>query len=139
MPESFEPVLPVRSAVDPGASLLRSVPNPQVVLIGTGSETAVALQASELLSAEGIAANVVSMPSWDRFASLSTDEQTKILPNHLPRISVEAASTFGWARYASHSVGIDTFGASAPGNVVMQKYGITPDNVARVAREALKK
>ena len=133
------PAITDGSAVAPGAALLRSVPNPQVVLVGTGSETGVALQASELLSAEGIAANVVSMPSWDRFALLSKEEQAKILPNHLPRVSVEAASTFGWARYASHSVGIDTFGASAPGNVVMQKYGITPDNVARVAREAVNK
>ena len=133
------PAITDGSAVAPGAALLRSVPNPQVVLVGTGSETGVALQASELLSAEGIAANVVSMPSWDRFALLSKEEQAKILPNHLPRVSVEAASTFGWARYATHSVGIDTFGASAPGNVVMQKYGITPDNVARVAREAVNK
>jgi transketolase len=69
---------------------------------------------------------------------LPAAEQAKILPNHLPRVSVEAASTFGWARYATHCVGIDTFGASAPGNVVMEKYGITADNVARVAREAVK-
>jgi transketolase len=132
------PAITDGSAVAPGAAVLRSVPNPQVVLIGTGSETGVALQASETLSAEGIAANVVSMPSWDRFARLPAAEQAKILPVHLPRISVEAASTFGWARYATHCVGIDTFGASAPGNVVMEKYGITADNVARVAREAVK-
>ncbi len=131
------PAITDGSAVAPGAGLLRSVATPQVVIIGTGSETSVALQASDVLAKEGIQANVVSMPSWDRFARLPATEQERILPKHVPRISVEAASTFGWARYATHSVGIDTFGASAPGNVVMEKYGITAENVARVAREAV--
>ena len=131
------PAITDGSAVAPGAGLLRSVATPQVVIIGTGSETSVALEASDILAKEGIQANVVSMPSWDRFARLPVSEQERILPKHVPRISVEAASTFGWARYATHSVGIDTFGASAPGNVVMEKYGITAENVARVAREAV--
>jgi transketolase len=86
---------------------------------------------------EGIAVNVVSLPSWDRFFALSASERNAIIPTALPRISVEAGSTFGWAAIASHSVGIDRFGASAPGNVVMEKLGITGANVAATVKAAL--
>ena len=77
------------------------------------------------------------MPSWDRFAALSLAEQDTVLPRELPRISVEAGTTFGWAAYATDSVGIDRFGASAPGNVVMAQLGITADHVANVVRTAV--
>ena len=125
------------SAVAPGAAIVHSVAKPQAVLIGTGSELSVALGAAELLAAEGIECNVVSMPSWDRFASLDAKQQDAIIPRTIPRISVEAGTTFGWAAYASHSVGIDRFGASAPGALVMEKLGITAKHVADVARKAL--
>jgi transketolase len=97
----------------------------------------VAVDAAELLKKEGINVNVVTMPSWERFAALSQSRQDEILPRSLPRISVEAGTTFGWAAYATDSVGIDRFGASAPGNVVMAELGITATHVADVARKAI--
>jgi transketolase len=97
----------------------------------------VAVDAAALLQKEGINVNVITMPSWERFASLSQSRQEEILPRSLPRISVEAGTTFGWAAYATDSVGIDRFGASAPGNVVMAELGITATHVADVARNAI--
>lgn len=126
------------SAVSPGAAIIRAVSSPQATLIGTGSEVSVALDAAQLLESDGIAVNVVSMPSWERFRSLSQKDQDAIISRDHPRISVEAGSTFGWHHIATHCVGIDRFGASAPGNVVMEKLGITADNVAAVARAAIK-
>ena len=125
------------TAVTAGAGVIHSVDSPQATLIGTGSEVSVALEAAKILSAEGIHCNVVSMPSWDRFAKLSVAEQNAVLPRTIPSISVEAGTTFGWAAYTSHSVGIDRFGASAPGSLVMEKLGITATHVADVARKAL--
>jgi transketolase len=122
-----------------GAYVLRDVESPAVVLIGTGSEVAVALAAADQLGAEGIRARVVSMPSWDLFAAQPASYRDQVLPPGVPRVSVEAASTFGWERYADRSVGIDRFGASAPGPVVMEQLGITPDRVAAAARELLGK
>jgi transketolase len=81
--------------------------------------------------------NVVSLPSWERFLSLPAAEREAIIPTSLPRISVEAGSTFGWAAIATHSVGIDRFGASAPGNVVMEKLGISASNVAATVKRAI--
>jgi transketolase len=125
------------SAVADGAGVIVSTNSPQAVIIGTGSELSVAVDAASLLKKEGINVNVVTMPSWERFASLSPTQQDKILPRSLPRISVEAGTTFGWAAYATHSVGIDRFGASAPGNVVMAELGITAAHVADVTRKAI--
>jgi transketolase len=89
--------------------------------------------AAEELASAGIRANVVSMPSWDRFAAQSASFQDDVIPAALPVLSVEAAVTFGWERYADESIGIDRFGASAPGNVVMEKLGINVANVVAAA------
>jgi transketolase len=97
----------------------------------------VAVDAAKLLAEEKINVSVVSMPSWDRFNALSQAQRAAVLPPQLPRVSVEAASTFGWAAYATHCVGIDRFGASAPGAVVMKHLGITAHNVAAVTKSAL--
>ena len=131
------PALTDGSAVSPGAAVLHAVATPQATLIGTGSEVSVALDAAKLLEKEGILVNVVSMPSWDRFSRLDSKQQDAILPRSLPRISVEAGTTFGWAAFASQSVGIDRFGASAPGALVMEKLGITASHVAAVAKSAI--
>ncbi|CAB4611417.1 unannotated protein [freshwater metagenome] len=131
------PALTDGSAVAPGAAVLHAVAKPQATLIGTGSEVSVALDAAKLLEKEGILVNVVSMPSWDRFSRLDSQQQDAILPRSLPRISVEAGTTFGWAAFASQSVGIDRFGASAPGALVMEKLGITASHVAAVAKSAI--
>jgi transketolase len=121
------------SAVARGAGIVRDVPHPQVVLLGTGSEVAVCVAAAQELEANGIAANVVSMPSWDRFAEQPADYQDDVLPAGIPVLSVEAGTTFGWDRYADDSIGIDRFGASAPGDVALDRLGI---NVAHVVTRA---
>lgn len=125
------------SAVKPGAAIIKKTNSPVATIIGTGSEVGTALEAADLLESEGISVNVVSLPSWDRFLSLPMSERDAIIPSKYPRISVEAGSTFGWAAIASHSVGIDRFGASAPGNVVMEKLGISAVNVAATVKAAL--
>ena len=125
------------SAVQPGAAIIKKASSPVATIIGTGSEVGTALEASLLLEADGIAVNVVSLPSWERFLSLPASVKEAIIPTSLPRISVEAGSTFGWAAIATHSVGIDRFGASAPGNVVMEKLGISASNVAATVKRAI--
>jgi transketolase len=104
------------------------------VLIGTGSEVALCVEAAAALDAAGIAASVVSMPSWDRFAAQDTGYQHQVLPPGIPRLSVEAATTFGWSRWADDSVGIDRFGASAPGATALAELGLNLDNVVARAR-----
>ena len=125
------------SAVQPGAAVIRSNSQSVATVIGTGSEVGVAVDAAVLLEKEGIHVNVVSMPSWERFNSLTTEQRNSIIPSGVPSISVEAGSTFGWRQYATHSVGIDRFGASAPGGTVMKELGITPEHVAAVVKGAL--
>jgi transketolase len=106
---------------------------PDVVLVGTGSEVAVCLDAAKILAADGVAARVVSMPCWDLFEVQEDDYQESVLPPDVPTLAVEAASSFGWDRWADDSVSIDRFGASAPGEVVLEKLGYTGDNVAQRA------
>lgn len=125
------------SAVQPGAAIIKQGKSPVATIIGTGSEVGTALEAAALLESEGVSTNVVSLPSWDRFLSLPASQREQIIPTSMPRISVEAGSTFGWAAIATHSVGIDRFGASAPGNVVMEKLGITAVHVATTVKSAL--
>jgi transketolase len=102
---------------------------PDVVLLGTGSEVQVCLEASERLRADGVAVRVVSFPSWELFAEQDEAYQVSVMGLDVARVSVEAGSTFGWAMWADASVGIDHFGASAPGPEVMEHFGITADNV----------
>ncbi len=113
----------------------------RVILIGTGSEVHVALEAARLLEAEGVPVRVVSMPSWELFEAQDAAYRESVLPPQVTaRVAVEAASSFGWERYvgpAGRVVGIDRFGASAPAEVLAEKFGFTPENVARVARELL--
>ncbi len=121
-----------------GAYVLREADGaPAVVLIGTGSEVVVALEAAGLLAADGIAARVVSMPCWELFDRQDVAYRDAVLPTGVPRVSVEAASTFGWARWADASVGIDRFGASAPGAVALANLGITARHVVELARTVL--
>ena len=110
---------------------------PEIVLIGTGSEVHLCLDAAEQLAEEGIPARVVSFPSWDLFALQSDAYQAGIFPPGVPRLAVEAASSFGWDRWAEASVSIDHFGASAQGDRVLAEFGYTADNVAVAARTLL--
>ena len=109
----------------------------EVVLIGTGSEVAVALDAAATLTAAGRAVRVVSMPSTDLFAAQDGGYRDSVLPPGVPTVSVEAGVTFGWAMWADRSVGIDRFGASAPGGEAMTRLGITPGAVVTTVDELL--
>ncbi|QGG95319.1 transketolase [Actinomarinicola tropica] len=135
--------LPVLEGTDPdkvrfGAYVLRDPDSaPDLVLVGTGSEVSVCVAAADLLS-EDLAVRVVSMPSWDRFAAQDDGYRTSVLPPDVPTLSVEAGTTLGWARWADDAVGIDDFGASAPGALVLERYGMNAENVADRARQLLR-
>ncbi len=138
------PVLPETAGlavqgVPRGAYVLRDPDTgpPQVVLIGTGSEVHVCTAAADLLASSGIRARVVSFPSWELFATQSDEYQADVLPASVPRLAVEAATSFGWDRYADATVCIDQFGASAPGSTALEKFGFTPQNVANKATALL--
>ena len=121
-----------------GAYVLKATDgDPDVVLIGTGSEVQLCVGAAEALAAEGIAARVVSMPSWELFAEQDDSYQVTVMGVDVPRVSVEAGTTFGWSLYADASVGIDHFGASAPGPIVMEQFGMTVENVVEHAKAVL--
>lgn len=100
------------------------------VLIGTGSEVSVAVAARGILAERGIGARVVSMPSWELFDEQAPEYIESVLPDGLPRVAIEAAATLGWERWADAVMGIDTFGASAPGPELMEHYGLTPAALA---------
>jgi transketolase len=130
-------------AVERGAYVHREPDgDPELILIGTGSEVSLSLDAADLLADDGIAARVVSMPSSERFAAQSAEYRDSVLPPSITaRLSVEAASPFGWARWVGDrgaSMAIDRFGASAPGPVVAEHFGFTPVTVAARARELLR-
>jgi transketolase len=118
------------NGVDRGAYVLRDTEgDPNVIIIGTGSEVHLCLQAAEELFSSGIAARVVSMPSWELFMEQDEDYRLEVLGDSVPRVSVEAGSTFGWSLWAEANVGIDHFGASAPGPVLMENFGINVANI----------
>ena len=116
---------------------------PEVVLIASGSEIGIALDAKEALEAAGTAARVVSMPSWYLFAQQDQAYRDLVLPPKVrARVAVEAGSTFGWARWVGEDgavVGIDHFGASAPAETLYERFGVTTENVVAAARASLKK
>ena len=120
-----------------GAQVVRVAEDPDLVLVSTGSEVHVALAAAELLAAEGVHAGVVSLPCWDLFAEQTADVQDAILPPEVPTLAVEAGTTFGWERWADEAVGIDHFGASAPGSRVLEELGFTAEHVAERARRLI--
>ena len=115
---------------------------PAVILIATGSEVALCIEAYEQLTADGISARVVSMPSWELFDAQSLDYRNSVLPPHITaRVAVEQAATFGWERYVGLTgtvVGMRTFGASAPLKALQQKFGFTSAQVVALAKEQLR-
>jgi transketolase len=126
-----------------GAYILRDAPNgmPDVVLIGTGSEIQLALEASQELEKKNLSVRVVSMPSWELFDKQSREYKDAVLPPDTKiRVAVEAGCTQGWHQYVGQHgrvIGIDHFGASAPYNVLYEKFGITAKRVVETALEAL--
>lgn len=112
----------------------------KAVIIATGSEVHLALEAQAELAEEGICVSVVSMPSWDMFEMQSEEYKKSVLPEGLPKVAVEAGVTLGWSRYTGSEdnvIGINKFGASAPGGTVMKEYGFTAENVAAKVKSLL--
>jgi len=130
------------SGLAKGAYVLGDAPggSPSVILIGTGSEVPLCVDAYEKLVAKGIKARVVSMPSWEIFEHQPQTYKDSVLPPGVTaRVSVEQGSTLGWDRYASRKIGMHTFGASAPLKELQKKFGFTPDAVVAAAEEELAK
>lgn len=110
---------------------------PAVILVGTGSETSLCVEAAKMLETEGVKARVVSMPCWELFEEQSAQYKTSVFPAGVPVVSVEASSVFGWERYAHASVGMRSFGASAPAKDLYKRFGITSPNVAETAKKTI--
>ncbi|MDJ0743263.1 MAG: transketolase [Xenococcaceae cyanobacterium MO_167.B27] len=112
-----------------------------LILIGTGSELELCVKAADILKAEGKKVRVVSLPSWELFEAQSEEYKESVLPKAIKnRVAVEAGTTFGWQRYTGDNgaiVGIDTFGASAPGGVALENFGFNVDNVVAKAKEVI--
>jgi transketolase len=133
------------SGVAKGAYILADAPghDPEIILIATGSEVSLAVDAHEKLNAVGIRSRVVSMPSWELFEQQPQEYRDSVLPPKITRrISIEQASTFGWERYvgaAGRMIGMRTFGASAPLKELQRKFGFEPGRVVEVANELVGK
>src|SRR5919106_631307 len=128
-----------------GGYVLADAPDsdPELILIATGSEVALAVAAYEQLTAEGVRARVVSLPSWYMFDQQLEEYREQVLPSSVTaRVSIEEASTLGWDRYvgpAGATIGMHTFGSSAPLKDVQTKFGFTPQKVVEVAREVMER
>jgi transketolase len=131
----------VYASVSKGAYVLEDAANAKVILIATGSEVSVALGAQKLLAADGIGARVVSMPSTKIFDEQAAEYKASVLPAGVPRLAIEAGATLGWWKYVGLDgdvVGLDRFGASAPGPIVMRELGFSAENVAARAKKLVK-
>jgi transketolase len=120
-----------------GAYVLADAASPDVVLVATGAEVSTALGARDLLAESGIQVRVVSMPSWELFEAQTQEYRDEVLPAGVPKVSVEAAATFGWSRWVDVAIGIDRFGASGKGEQVLEYLGISPAAVAERVRSAV--
>ena len=132
----------VYAGVSKGAYILEDAAKPQVILIGTGSEVWPCVEARKLLEADGIAARVVSFPSWEIFDEQSAAYKASVLPAGVPKLAVEAGSPLGWWKYVGQDgdiIGLDRFGASAPGPKAMAELGFSAENVAAKAKALVKK
>lgn len=131
----------IENAAKGGYILSDSEGTPDIILIATGSEVSLCVEAAEKLKAEGKKVRVVSLPSWEMFDEQPEEYRESVLPKSVTkRLAVEAASSFGWCRYLGGEgamVSIERFGASAPGGVTMEKFGYTVDNVVAKAKELL--
>ena len=134
-------------AIDRGAYVLRYSYNepepPDLILIATGTEVHICARAADALEAEGIATRLVSMPCMENFAAQDADYRDSVLPPQArARVSLEAAATFGWHRWVGdlgETIGMEGFGASAPAGALYKHFGFTPERVADVGREVVKR
>jgi transketolase len=111
--------------------------SPDILIVATGAEVWPSLEAAADLKKEGIAVRVVSMPSWKLFEEQSAEYKASIFPDHLPKLAVEAGSPLGWWKYVGRHgdvIGLDRFGASAPGKIVLEKLGFSPASIASRAK-----
>ncbi len=117
--------------------------DPEIIMIATGSELSLAVDAHEKLVADGIRSRVVSMPSWDIFEHQTQEYRDSVLPSLISaRVAIEQASTFGWERYVGTTgrvIGMHTFGASAPLKALQQEFGFTVENVVATVRSVLQR
>jgi transketolase len=130
----------VSAGVAKGAYVLLDEPDPDLVLVATGSEVHLALQAAQALAKSGRRARVVSMPSWELFAKQPPQYRDSVLPLNVPTLAIEAGATLGWYKWVGRNgdiIGLDHFGASAPGEIAMDKLGFNVDNVVRRAQQLL--
>ncbi len=131
------------SGVMRGAYVLADAPggNPEVIIMASGSEVSLAVEAHEKLVAEGIRSRVVSLASWEIFDHQNAEYRESVLPSNVTaRVAVEQASTFGWERYVGPTgriIGMKTFGASAPLKELLREFGFEPDHVVAAAKEQL--
>lgn len=128
----------VSAGVAKGAYALLDPPSPDLILVATGSEVQLALEAGRILAKSGIRARVVSMPSWELFEKQSVKYRDSVLPLNIPTLAIEAGATLCWHKWVGRSgdiIGLDHFGASAPGEVVMEKMGFNVDNVVQRAQQ----
>jgi len=140
LPTLHEYAAAVHEGAVKGAYVLSPAENAKVILIGTGSEVELCLKAQKVLAEEGIAASVVSMPSWDLFEAQSEEYKASVLPAGVAKFAVEAGVPYGWAKYTgteANVLGITTFGASAPGGVVLDKYGFNVENLVAKVKAVL--
>ena len=128
------PVIPA-DRINVAATVVRD--GHDAIIIGTGTEVAVAVEAATLLQGDGVSARVVSLPSWERFRVLDEDRRVEVVSPDLPTVAVETGSSQGWLEFADAVVGLDRFGASAPAEVVYRQLGLTAEAVADRVRHLL--
>ena len=122
--------------VEKGAYVLKDFGNPEMILMASGSEVGLILEAAQKLADEGRGVRVVSFPSWELFEKQDQAYRESVLPKNIQkRLAVEAGASIGWDRYAKSVIGIDHYGASAPAKVIFEKFGFTVENVVAKAKE----
>jgi transketolase len=132
----------VYGGVSKGGYILEDAKDPKVILIATGSEVSLCVEAAKKLNEGGVAARVVSLPSWRIFEEQSAEYKAGVLSADVPKLAVEAGAPLGWWKYVGQTgdvIGLERFGASAPGSKVMAELGFTADNVAAHAKKLIKK
>ncbi len=120
--------------LEKGAYILKNSETPKIILIATGSEVALAVDAARELDKLGISPRIVSMPSWDLFEKQPEDYKRSVLSDSIPKLSIEAGASLGWNRYSDMHIGLDRFGASAPGDVNFRELGFTVENIVKKAQ-----
>ena len=141
-----EGLAPATDALKGGYTLYDSKPgHPEIVLLSTGSEVSIAYEGAKQLVKEGIAVRVVSLPSWELFSSQSDAYRAAVIPADVPKLAIEAGTSFGWERWIGNDntksdiIAVDRFGASAPYKRVYAEFGLTPENVVKRAKALLGK